>query len=391
MTDNEHPSQPDEPTGDSTARDAADGTSSEVPATSSPEAPAVDDAPKTGAHAAPEEPESQPDDATVQHAESTPTPQYIDDAPTGEVVTGPVRYTPDPTTQAYSQTEKPGTKQMDALDSSAFEPIPQTPPAVSTGPVKTAPVKAKKGGRRRTVALILAAVVLLVVIAGVGSELYIRNKVTDCLQASFQNLTGTDTDVSVSRRPMLLSVMDGNVPWVQIDTTSGGDTTMRLHARAEGISTDGGTVQTLNGNGFLPYDRIKELSKGDGTQPTGAPIESITADPSAGTLKIATTVTFAIIPVPATVTLKPVLKDGAVTFTVEDATALVFGVPKDFAQPIVDQVTTAMFGPLFKQIKVSKLDVAKNGIDFAFDGTDVNMKSAAESSGQTDSSGTCKV
>lgn len=365
MTDNEHPSSSDEPTGgEAVPGPATDGEPSGPSTTSAPETPAPGPA---------------------------PTPRHVDDTPTGEVVTGPVRYPSDPATQAYSQTVKPETKQLAALDSGQFQPIPEAPPVGPTGPVKRAPVKAAKGGRRRTVALILAAVVLLVVIAGVGSELYIRNKVTDCLQASFQNLTGTGTDVSVSRRPMLLSVMDGDVPWVQIDTTSSGDTTMRLHARAEGISTDGGTVQRLDGNGFLPYERIKELSKGDGTQPSGTPIESITADPSAGTLKIATTVTFAIIPVPATVTLKPVLKDGAVTFTVENATALVFGVPKDFAQPIVDQVTTAMFGPLFKQIKVSKLDVAKNGIDFAFGGTDVNMKSAAESSGQTDGSGTCQV
>ena len=372
MTDNEHPSLPDEPTGDVTGSHAAgDGASSESSPTSSPEVPTAD---------------ATPTDPTPE-----PRPPFVDDAPTGEVVTGPVRYTPEPKTEAYSQTDKPVTRQMDPLDSSEFSPMPEAPPAEQTGPVMTSPVKAQKSGRRRTVALILAAVVLLVVIAGVGSELYIRNKVTDCLEASFNNLTGTGTDVSVSRRPMLLSVMDGEVPWVQIDTNSGGDSTMRLHARAEGISTDGGTVQSLNGNGFLPYERIKELSKGDGTEQGGTPIESITADPSAGTLKISTTVTFAIIPVPATVTLKPVLKDGAVTFTVEDATALVFGVPKDFAQPIVDQVTTAMFGPLFKQIKVSKLDVAKNGIDFAFDGTDVNMKSAAENSGQTDSSGGCTV
>ncbi|MBM7367991.1 LmeA family phospholipid-binding protein [Gordonia hydrophobica] len=387
MTDNERTPQPDDPTEpgadaavpeDAAAPSPADGPTSEI---THPESAHSASTPQ--ASPMPESPRSE---SPMTDSTEPPTPEpFVDDAPTGEVVTGPVRYTPSPATQAYSRTAKPGTKQMDALDSSAFEPIPTEPPAPPSGPVLTAPMTKKKRGRGRTIGLILAAVVLLVVIAGVGSELYIRNKVTSCLQTSFDNLTGTGTDVSVSRRPMLLSMIDGDVPWVQVDTNSDGGTTMRLHARAEGISTDGGTVQSLNGNGFLPYQRIKELSQGDGQ--SSSPIESITADPSAGTLKISTTVTLAIIPVPATVTLKPVLKDGAVTFTVEEATALVFGVPKDFAQPIVDRVTTAMFGPLFKQIQVSKLDVGQNGIDFAFSGSDVNLKSAAESTGDSSSGG----
>lgn len=337
------------------------------------------------------------DQPTVPVPSNDPPPAVLDETPTGEVITGPIRAVQDPKTHAYSQTGKPPTMQMDALDSSAFEPIPSGPPTPPpSGPVMSSPMKSsggRKRGRGRTIGLVVAAVVLLVVIAGVGSELYIRNKVTSCLQTSFDNLTGTQTDVSVSRRPMLLSMMDGDVPWVQVDTSSGDSNNIRLHARAEGISTDGGTVQKLEGNGFLPYERIKSLTQGgEGNgQQTGSTIEEITADPSAGTLKISTTFTVAIIPVPATVTLKPIVKDGAVTFEVKEATALVFGLPNDFAQPVVDQVTTAMFGPLFKQIKVSKLDVAKDGVDFAFAGTDVNLKSAAEQIGDTSGGNGCSV
>lgn len=338
-----------------------------TPAASVSESPTVQDIP----------------DATVP-GKAAPKRASAEDAPTGEVITGPIKKVPTSKTQAYSQVNKPATKQMDVLDSSAFEPIPAAggasgPPTPASVPVKSSP--SKKRPRGRTIGLIAAAVVLVLVIVGVGSELYVRHKVTNCLQTSFENLTGANTDVSVSRSPMLFSIMGGEVPWVQVDTTDGGDTTMRLHARAEGISTDGGTVKSLGGNGYLPYARIKSLSSSTGSgQP---PIEGITADKSAGTIKIATTVNFTIIPVPVTVTLKPVLKDGAVTFEVKDATALMFGIGTDFAQPIVDQVTSSMFGPLFKQIQVTKLDVGDKGIDFAFSGKDVNLKSAAESTGTT--------
>ncbi|MFC3241949.1 LmeA family phospholipid-binding protein [Gordonia humi] len=282
------------------------------------------------------------------------------------------------------------------MDSGAFAPIgtdPSIPTAQSSPDVpvtRSAPV-ANKRGRRRTYGLIAAALVLLLVIAGVGSELFMRHKVTGCIENAFGSLTGASTDVSVSRKPMLLSVFGSDVPWVQVDTRDGDATDMRLHARAEDISTDGGTVKSLDGNGYLPYKRITELTNDAGVE-SGAKITGISADENAGTIKLKTEVPITFISVPATVTLKPTLKNGAVEFTVTDATAFMFGLPADFAQPIVDQVTTTMFGPLFKQIKVSKFDVGKDGIDFTFSGSDVNLKQAAEntdSSGQ--SSGGCSI
>ncbi|EGD54385.1 LmeA family phospholipid-binding protein [Gordonia neofelifaecis] len=392
MTDSQRPSQPSDGSADDAARQVPDHAAPDAaaPAPSDADTAAVTPSEPGPAEQATESPA--PEDTSATEELSAGRHSAPDDTPTGEVVTGPIRYQPDPQTQAYSQSGKPPTRQMDALDSEAFAPIPSgppmPPPTSPDAPIKSSP--ARKRGRGRTIGLIAAAVVLLIVIAGVGSELYIRHKVTNCLQTSFENLTGTGTDVSVSRKPMLLTMMDGDVPWVQVDTTGGGNDTMQLHARAEGISTDGGTVKSLDGNGFLPYERIKTMSSGENGSPA---IESIPADPKAGTLKIETTVTVAILPVPATVTLKPVLKDGAVSFEVEDATALVFGLPKDFAQPIVDQVTNAMFGPLFKQIKVTKLDVGQTGIDFAFSGQDVNLKSAAESTNtsSTSSSSGCSV
>ncbi|MGB3709651.1 LmeA family phospholipid-binding protein [Gordonia sp. (in: high G+C Gram-positive bacteria)] len=370
MTDEQRPPQPDD--------DASNIDDPTVPHAEPAEAvEPAEPAPAT-------DPEASVPEPSLPEAETVPDDagSSIDETPTGEVITGPIRNIPGPQTQAYSQAGNPPTKQMEALDSSAFEPIPPVnagPPGPPTSPgaVRTSP--SKKRPRGRTIGLVALAVVLALIIAGVGTELYMRHKVTNCLQTSFENLTGASTDVSVSRSPIVFSVVSGEVPWVQVDTTDGSSSTMRLHARAEGISTDGGTVKALGGNGYLPYERITALSSDTGGGQS--PIQKISADKSAGTLKIETTVNFTIIPVPVTVTLKPVLKDGAVTFEVKEATALIFGIGTDFAQPIVDQVTASMFGPLFKQIQVTKLDVGTDGIDFAFQGKDVNLKSAAESTG----------
>ncbi|MCF8609554.1 DUF2993 domain-containing protein [Gordonia sp. HY285] len=349
-----------------------------------------------------------PDTSTTPDTSATPdsptTPPTPEDSPTGEVVTGPIDQNriqprppaharPDPATHAYSQTN-PSTKQMETPGTGEFGPIgtdPSLPMSSPDAPVTRSAPAGGKHGRRRTYGLVAVAVVLLLVIAGVGTELYMRNKVTGCIENAFGDLTGASTDVSVSRKPMLLSVFGSSVPWVQVDTSDGEPTDMRLHARAEGISTDGGTVDHLDGTGYLPYKRITELSNDSGTQ-GGAKITDITADDKAGTIKISTEVPIAIISVPATVTLKPKLTNGAVDFQVTDATALMFGLPSDFAQPIVDQVTDSMFGPLFKQIKVDEFTVTKTGINFSFAGDDVNMKEAAESPDTSgESSGGCSI
>ncbi|GEE01286.1 hypothetical protein nbrc107696_17320 [Gordonia spumicola] len=315
------------------------------------------------------------------------------DSPTGEVVTGPIDPSRRPAAKVPPQGQsRPVTRQMDALGTGGFDPSssPGIPVASSPAiPVTRSAPAGDKRGRRRTIALISAAVVLLLVIAGVGSELYMRSKVTDCISNAFGNLTGASTDVSVSRKPMLLSIFGSEVSWVQVDTNDGDAGNMRLHARAEGISTDGGTVRSLKGSGSLPYKRITELSS-ENDKSGVTTITSITGDANAGTFTLNVDVPVAIITVPATVTLKPVTTGGSVKFEVTEAKALMFGLPNDYAQPIVDQVTSSMFGQLFKQIKVSDLKVTATGIDFAFSGSDVNLKAASE--GQTgNSSGNCSV
>ncbi|WP_132992308.1 LmeA family phospholipid-binding protein [Gordonia zhaorongruii] len=355
--------------------------------------PAASDLPP-GSERSPWEPT--PSDETAQPAPGPggAAPTGSPDAPTGEVRTGPIDPNRlQPGAEAYSQANRPPTRQMDAVGTGGFAPptgsgSAEFPPAGPQQPVPHSAPTGGKRGRRRTIALVCSAVVLLLVIAGVGSELYLRHKVTSCMETAFGDLTGAPTDVSVSRKPVILSAFGSDVPWVQVDTADGDSTQMRLHARAEGISTDGGSVQSMNGNGFLPYDRVTELSSGGGAS-GGPAIEKITADEGAGTLKVNANLQM-IISVPVSVTLKPKLTDGKVTFDVTDASALVFGVPQDFAQPIVDQMTKSMFGPMFDQITIQEFAVKQSGVDFGFSGHDVDLKSASTGN-QNQSSDGCSV
>ena len=281
----------------------------------------------------------------------------------------------------------------------ASGPIPPGPAdSTGSGPVLTSP--RKKRSTRKIVALSVVGVLLLAVIAAVGSELYLRNKVTNCLEESFSGLTGVPTEVSLSRKPILLQG-SGDIPFVQVDTddSAGG---VRLHMRADGISgTENSTdIQSLDGTGFIPYERIVELSKeqaGASGQSTGTPtggvgaVEQITGNAADGTFEVQAAFPVMVFQVPVSATIKPVLNDGRVDFEVVKASALVFGIPPDFAQQIVDQITTSSLGPFFDEVQVDSLEVTDSGLEFAISGSDVQLTSEMTGTSSQSQSGGCSV
>lgn len=271
-----------------------------------------------------------------------------------------------PATQVFSDDD------FRALDAAAESQAYSAEPPV----VRTSPSGSRKRRGWRTAALITTAVLLLTVIVGVGTELYVRHKVTSCLQNAFTDLTGTSTSVSVPRGPLLLSWVNGNIEWVQVDTNdspTGG--AMRLHARASDISRDGRTVQKLEGKAFVPFERIRELTTQQGGD-APAVIESITGNGKSGTLTIESNYPVVFLSVPATVVLEPMVVGGKIEFQVKEAKAFGIGLPSDFAQQLVDQVSGSMLGPLFEEIQVRDLKTTDTGVEFSFSGDDVNMQAA---------------
>lgn len=335
-------------------------------------------------------------------SEHDPTPQPAGDDATAQFDAAAT----DPGPRAWSQAGPRGTAQFGATPETAqfddFQPIAGPPPP---GVVATSPAKRNTG---KIIAGVAAAVVLLLVIAGVGTELYVRNKTKDCLQSAFSQLTGTTTTVSMSGKPVLLQRISGKVPYVQVDTEDKADA-ISLHARADGITGLNGTptAESMSGSGFAPYQRVIAMSQqasgtassdGAGTNSggsapdsgspmsglvQGATIQSMTGNAADGTITVDSTVQVAILPVPVTTTLKPVVDNGHIHVEVVDAQAFMFGVPKDYAQGIVDSVSKSMFGQLTDELTVTNLKVTDKGVDFAFDGKDVTLAGDNEMSSGT--------
>ena len=322
-----------------------------------------------------------------------------------------------PTEQFAAAPTEPGPRAYSATDGGtrSFEQGTATTvidPADPTGePIRTSPVR-----RRRTAKIIgitAAALVLVLVIGAVASELILRKRVTDCLEQQFSSLTGVQTNVSLSKKPMLLQATGSEIPWVQVDTANDSGAT-RLHIRADRIDADGDktTVGSLDGNGYVPFSRVVELGKqetggngtgtnGTGTNGTGtdqsgaggivsgANIESITGNEADGTVDVSTSFNLGFIPIPVSATIKPTTQNGHIKFEVVKASAFVFGIPSDYAQQIVDGVSKTMFGPFFDQVNVKNLKVTNDGVDFAVDGDNLTLTNSA--TGANDNSGGCNV
>lgn len=306
--------------------------------------------------------------------------------------------------QAYSEGRQ-DTAQLE-VPPDGFAPYDGGPPA---GPPPPGAVPNEPGGdgvspkrpKRRTgliVGVVSLGLVLLLVIAGVGSELYLRNKTKDCLEQSFGDLTGSSTSVSLSKNPMLFQWMSGKIPYVQVDTSDEGDSAMRLHARGDDIANkdDTTTIGALKGDGYVPFGRIMELSKqsqeGGNTQPTtpapdqggglggllgsmggGMTVESVTGNAAAGTVSIKGNFQLLMLPIPAEAELKPVVENGKLTFEVVNASAATLGIPNSWAQALVDQVSAGMFPPLFNEVNFDKLSVSDKGVEFSVSGNDVAL------------------
>lgn len=411
MTDDKRPDHPSSP----------DTTSGDTPADAS--TPSAPDSP-----AGPASPAEQP---TRQHAtggHATPAPG--DDAPATEQIpqTGPhateqiQRPVTEPAARAYSQvppSQAPGTAQFPTGTQPAddFGPVGPSsgPQDATTGPVRTAPTKRKRSRLTIAVASVLA-VVLVLIIAGVGSELYLRHRLTSCVSDSVSDSAGFPVDVSLSKKPILLQWISGSAPWAELH--GNGDNGEHIDVRVEDVGLSGGEVGSVDGTvningvaldgradnvkgdgseavtlgkldatGSVDFNRVVAASKaaadtngGTEGQPTGMAggIESITGNAADQTIQVVSNFPALFMTIPVTTIIKPVLNQGKVTFEAVKTTAEVpllssIEIPQNWAQQIIDQVTPQMFGSFFNEVNITTLKVTGNGVDFAVNGTDVRL------------------
>src|SRR6478609_7975534 len=101
----------------------------------------------------------------------------------------------------------------------------------------TAPTASARPKRSR--ALIVAIVVIVALVAVlIGGELYVRHNVKQCMADQFESQLGSQVDVGLSAKPVLLQSIDKNVPYITIDsddTKFGPAQGMQVHAQVNDI------------------------------------------------------------------------------------------------------------------------------------------------------------
>jgi LmeA-like phospholipid-binding len=366
-----------------------------------------DDAEPTPDH----EPRTQPS------AEGAETPAVSDNATSDELNSDTDQFPPvaaGRSTEAYSSGRQ-DTAQLE-VPPDGFQPYDAAPVNAGPPPDFAAGPIAPQRPKRRTgviVGIVALSLVLVLVIAGLGSELFIRNKAQDCLEQSFGDLTGASTSVTLSKKPMLLQWASGTVPYVQVDTSNEGESAMRLHARGDDIKSGDNetTIGELQGSGYVPFARIMELSQtpqGEQTDPSdpasggglssllgamggGMTVDSVTGNAADGTVTVKGNFQLLMLPIPAEAVLKPVTQNGKLTFEVVQASAATLGIPNSWAQALVDQISAGLFPPLFDDLTFEQLTVSDKGVEFAVSGNDLALNEQTVGSTQSSSQETCSV
>lgn len=193
---------------------------------------------------------------------------------------------------------------------------------------------------RRKGLVISLIVVAALLVALVGGELFVRQRATSCMESQFQSQLGSEVDVSLSWKPLLLQLADKNVPYVTIDSSGaafGPAKGMQVHARVNDIDvTDSpdssGTIGSSAADVTWKTDGILATVQGEAL---GNLVSAVTPDPAAGTL------TFSIGSL-ADLTVKPTVQDGQVKVETVGAAVLGFGLPTALVDGIVQILTDSL-------------------------------------------------
>lgn len=229
--------------------------------------------------------------------------------------------------------------------------------------------------KRKSAVTIAAIVAVVLVVALLGAELFVRQRVKSCMAEQFQSQLGSQVDVSLSWKPVLLQLIDKKVPSVTID--SAGDSfgpakDMQVHAQIKDIhlvdSPDSsGTIGSSNAD--IAWSTAGMLATVQ-AQSFGSLVSSVDADPTAGTLK------FSVGPAGlAELTVRPQAVGGRVEIHAVDASILGFGLPTGLVDGIVQTLSNGLEQyPL--DMQATSLTVTDSGVKTTLAGGQYTMPPA---------------
>ncbi|MGC0365509.1 hypothetical protein ABH922_003493 [Rhodococcus sp. 27YEA15] len=220
---------------------------------------------------------------------------------------------------------------------------------------------------RNRVLVALLVVIAVLVAALIGGEFFVRNQIKSCMADQFQSELGSQVDVGLSWKPVLLQAVDKKVPYITIDSDDGSfgpATGMQVHAKVENID-----LQASNGNSGTIGSSSADVDWSTAgilstiqAQTFGALVTGVTTDASAGTLA------FDVGPAGlAKLTVKPTVAGGVVTVQTVGAEILGLGLPTDLVDGVV-QILTDSLQTYPLDMKPTSLTVTDSSIKISLEG-----------------------
>lgn len=249
-------------------------------------------------------------------------------------------------------------------------PVPPTQGPSGRGPQgepgKPGKPAKKKLSKGKIIGLSAVGLVALLVILLVGSELYIRNHVQNCLADNVkQGTQAENVDVSFAKTPMLIQNASGKISSIDIQIDGMQNTPgLNAHLLLKGVEPSGDNkVDDATILGTFTADGIK--NKVAGSQVISDP--KVTLNTAENQIEISGTAVI----LPVTVNLKPTIKDNKVVLTASKASVFGIGVPDDLAQQLITAVADI---PTPKGLTASDLKMTEEGISMRYSGQNVLPK-----------------
>ncbi|WP_306363144.1 DUF2993 domain-containing protein [Nocardia sp. CC227C] len=216
------------------------------------------------------------------------------------------------------------------------EQQPPTTPPPPVGPNATGSGGGSSWMRGRTLLVVAVVVALLAIAALAGGEAYARRTVENCITSQFEQEMGSRIDVSFGAKPMLITMFDGKVSSVTVnsdDTKFGPAVGMVVHAKFNDIEV----VDNGRGGGTIGSSSADVTWSNDGiAQTLGGLVSGVQSNPTTDTL------TFAVLGGLAGLEVKPQVVGDKVEVTTEAASLLGFGLPTDLVEGIVNLMAESL-------------------------------------------------
>ncbi|MBN4928401.1 LmeA family phospholipid-binding protein [Hoyosella rhizosphaerae] len=234
--------------------------------------------------------------------------------------------------------------------------------------MKTTPITPPRRNRRTATIAIFVVGFLFVGLAAVavGSEIYLRKRVSDCMAQSMTYSIGSPVEIEMSRKPMVWQLIDGKTPYITISTVEdrvGDAEGMSMDLRLNDVESlsDGPVANTVQSSSAEVRWTAQGILATLQQQGVLAVVSSVVPNEQDQTLNVQ------IVGAILGVTIKPSVANGALDLEVVEANILGFRIPREIPQMIIGTIGSQLAEfPLDMQAK--DVAVTNDGIVLQLEG-----------------------